>query len=122
MNLPLFSKKRFHDNRKQTVDAFLEAVKDGVLANKDPILDDAVDEEDCVGKMNRVADEYGDEFVLNDDFLREIPEPEHSRIKRRLEPLFRDAFNKKKKMHERDKKKQEKIAKLIEDTRAHLDK
>merc|ERR1740124_2183895 len=95
MNLPLFSKKRFHDNRKQTVDAFLEAVKDGVLANKDPILDDAVDEEDCVGKMNRVADEYGDEFVLNDDFLREIPEPELSRIKRRLEPLFRDVFEEK---------------------------
>eukprot|EP00494_Astrolonche_serrata_P031183 UN31452 len=55
----------------------------------------AATEDDCVDKMNNNMDKFVNDFIKKDPFLKEVPKEEVEKLKKELEPKFRDAFNKK---------------------------
>ena len=70
----------------------MKAVRKTALVEKDDIVLQSQDVEDCVDKMRTFVDECVEEFVEGDDFFKEIPHRASDKIKSELEPIFRTAF------------------------------
>ena len=70
----------------------MKAVRKLVFVEKDDIVLQSQDVEDCVDKMRIFVDKCVEEFVEGDDFFNEIPHRASDKIKSELEPIFRTSF------------------------------
>ena len=68
------------------------AAKRHATTNKDNIVRESWGPEDCVGRMCDSVDSFAADFVLKDDFFKEVPEEPIAKLEQQLEPIFKDAY------------------------------
>ena len=76
----------------QKIQELVAAAKRHAMTNKDDIVLESWDPEDCVGRMVDSVDSFAADFILKDDFFKEVPEDAIQKLEQQLEPIFKDAY------------------------------
>ena len=84
----MFKNRKYRDK----ITELIKADRIETLANKDEIILESLDEEDCIERMNNFVDDFAYDFVNNDEFFKEVPQEEVDELKDELEPIFRREF------------------------------
>ena len=69
-----------------------DTVKSAVMDEKDGVVLESQDPEDCIDRMGNKVDEFVKEFVDDDSFFKNIPEETPDLIKQALSAVFENAY------------------------------
>ena len=78
--------------KEEKLGELIPAARLHALENIDPIVLDSKDKNDCVDKMEKLVDDFVDDFIKNDPFFKDVPERGVTALKRELKPQFIEAF------------------------------
>ena len=69
-----------------------DTVKSAVMDERDGVVLESQDPEDCINRMGNKVDEFVKEFVDDDSFFKNIPEETSDLIKQALSSVFEKAY------------------------------